>query len=62
MRLEFGLHKFLRMHIGLGKMHEATVLYNPPEFRLDAQHAEELWSAKRENKQGIEKITPFQVA
>jgi plasmid maintenance system antidote protein VapI len=50
------------MHIGLGKRHKGVVLYNPPEFWLNAQHAEDLWSVKRENKQEIEKIMPLQTA
>ncbi len=33
-----------------------------PEFWLSAQRAVDLWNAKRENKQEIEKIKPLQAA
>jgi len=35
---------------------------NTPEFWLNAQRAIDLWNAKRENKQEIEKIKPLQAA
>jgi addiction module HigA family antidote len=35
---------------------------NTPEFWLNAQRAVDLWNAKRENKQEIEKISPLQAA
>ena len=35
---------------------------NTPEFWLNAQRAVDLWNAKRENKQEIEKIRPLQAA
>jgi addiction module HigA family antidote len=35
---------------------------NTPEFWLNAQRAVDLWNAKKENKQDIEKITPLQAA
>ena len=35
---------------------------NTPEFWLNAQRAADLWNAKRENKQEIEKIRPLQAA
>lgn len=35
---------------------------NTPEFWLNAQRAVELWKAKKENKQEIEKIKPLQAA
>ncbi len=35
---------------------------NTPEFWLNAQRAVDLWNAKRENKQEIEKIKPLQAA
>ena len=33
---------------------------NTPEFWLNAQREVDLWNAKRENKQEIEKIKPLQ--
>lgn len=35
---------------------------NTPEFWLNAQRAVDLWNAKRESKQEIEKIKPLQAA
>jgi addiction module HigA family antidote len=35
---------------------------NTPEFWLNAQRAVDLWNAKREKKQEIEKIKPLQAA
>jgi addiction module HigA family antidote len=35
---------------------------NTPEFWLNAQRAVDLWNAKIENKQEIEKIKPLQAA
>jgi addiction module HigA family antidote len=35
---------------------------NTPEFWLNAQRAVDLWNAKRENQQEIEKIRPLQAA
>jgi addiction module HigA family antidote len=35
---------------------------NTPEFWLNAQRAVELWNAKKENKQELEKIKPLQAA
>ena len=35
---------------------------NTPDFWLNAQRAVDLWNAKRENKQEIEKIRPLQDA
>jgi addiction module HigA family antidote len=35
---------------------------NTPEFWLNAQRAVDLWKAKRENEQEIEKIKPLQAA
>ena len=35
---------------------------NTPEFWLNAQRAVDLWNAKKENKQEIEKIKPLQAA
>ncbi len=35
---------------------------NTPEFWLNAQRAVDLWNAKREKKQEIEKIMPLQAA
>jgi addiction module HigA family antidote len=35
---------------------------NTPEFWLNAQRAVDLWNAKRENQQEIEKIKPLQAA
>ena len=35
---------------------------NTPEFWLNTQRAVDLWNAKRENKQEIEKIRPLQAA
>jgi antitoxin HigA-1 len=35
---------------------------NTPEFWLNAQRAVDLWNAKSENQQEIEKIRPLQVA
>ena len=35
---------------------------NTPEFWLNAQRAVDLWKAKRENKQEIEKIRPLRAA
>ena len=34
---------------------------NTPEFWLNAQRAVDLWKAKKENKQKIERIKPLQV-
>ena len=35
---------------------------NTPEFWLNAQRAVDLWNAKKEKKQEIEKIKPLQAA
>jgi len=40
----------------------ARLFGNTPEFWLNAQRAVDLWNAKRENKQEIEKIKPLQAA